>query len=218
MELGTSDRRVELARRTPPRGLIVSHPGRGLLRIARGGILGVCCGVLALLGHLVGGGAAPPLPALAACTVLVGSGLSVLADRRRYFPHILGAAVTAQIVFHVAFSLTARPGTGTAGVHAGLAGAAPGHHADDVSMVAGHLVAALAMAWLLAHGEAVLWAVFDLFGFVRLPVPSGAVDLGELRLPRPRTDVAPSRALSTGWIHPRRGPPPLAATRPTTAR
>jgi hypothetical protein len=84
-------------------------------------------------------------------------------------------------------------------------------------MLAGHLVAALAMAWLLSHGEAVVWAVFELFGFVRLPGLACAVDLGALRLPRPRRDITTARAQATGWIHPRRGPPSPVATRPTPA-
>ncbi len=186
----------------------MSHPGRGLLRIARGGVLGVCCGALALLGHLAGGGTVPPLPALAAVTVLIGSGLSVLADRRRYFPHILGAAIGAQVVFHVAFSLATLPGAEAgAGLHVASASEVSGQHAEGAPMLAGHLVAAVAIAWLLARGEAVVWAVFELFGFVRLPDLATPVDLVHLRPPLPGDDVPGVRVLTTVWIHQRRGPP-----------
>ncbi|GAA5002551.1 hypothetical protein [Actinopolymorpha pittospori] len=189
----------------------MSNPGSGLLRISRGGLLAVCCTALALLGHVSSGGGRPPVPALLAVTVVVGSAFAVLADRRRAFGQILVGALVAQVAFHTAFTLS-MPG------HHHVSGVAVSHGSTElffglksgIPMLLGHLVAAVLVAVLAASGEALVWALYHLLGLVRLPdlakpLPSGPSS-------PPPNDVAALPAAAEwlgGRAHPRRGPPRL---------
>ncbi|WP_020575721.1 hypothetical protein [Actinopolymorpha alba] len=189
----------------------MSNPGGGLLRVMRGAVLAVCCTTLALLGHLGGGGGMAPLPALLAVTLLLGAGFTILAQHRRSFGQIAVAAIAAQAIYHLAFSLspgdhgqpaTAFPPSGSAYLPAGL----PVY--VNLPMLAGHLVAALVMAGLLAHGESLLWALFHLLGLVRLPALARPVSLGlPGRVRAFRVDVPAISELLLGRVHRRRGPP-----------
>ena len=187
----------------------MSNPGGGLLRLARGGLLAVCCTALALLGHLAGGGrGVPSLPVLLAVTALVGAGFCVLADRRRQFHQILAGALAAQVAFHLSFSLAAPIGAahGAAYVHGGPVDV-------DPPMLVGHGVAAAAIAILVSRGEDLVWALFHLLGLVWLPRPDVLPAVGMPRAMRsaPADSVATAGALLPGRVHPRRGPPTLVA-------
>jgi hypothetical protein len=180
----------------------VSHPGRGLLRVARGGFLAACCAMLALAGHVVGGGGVPKPYALVAVAVLTGAGFCVLADRQRSFRQVFAGAVAAQVAFHSAFSLA-----GSGGDHA--PGGAPEMGVGaSVAMVGGHLLAAACTAGLLTHGDAVLWALVSLLALVRMP-PLGALPA----VTRPSSAVPcppylrPPGSVLSARVHPRRGPP-----------
>ncbi|MEQ7123051.1 hypothetical protein ABN034_00900 [Actinopolymorpha sp. B11F2] len=184
----------------------MSHPGRGLLRVARGGLLAVCCAMLALAGHVIGGGDVPKAHTWVAVAVLTGAGFSVLADRQRSFGQVLAGAVAAQAGFHLAFSLTG-PG---AGDHAQPA--AGGSHGmglpTDLAMVGGHLLAAAGTAALVTHGDTVLWSLVELLGLVRMP-PLGAplvVTVPCSPAPSPPDLPRPGASLCAR-AHPRRGPP-----------
>lgn len=189
----------------------MSDPGSGLLRISRGGLLAVCCTALALLGHVSGGGGRPPVPALFAVTLVIGSAFAVLADRRRAFGQILVGAVVAQVAFHTAFTLS-MPG------HHHVSGVVVSHGATElffglrsgIPMLAGHLVAAVLVAGVAASGEALVWALYHLLGLVRLPdlarpLPSGP--------PGPAPNDVATLPAAAEWLggraHPRRGPPLL---------
>ncbi len=199
----------------------MSSPGAGLLRVARGGLLACCCTALALLGHVDGGGAPPPLPLLVAVTLLVGSALTILADRRRQFREILVAALGAQVVFHVAFSLAAAPGAARHGAHLGTrllpdsATLLPVHLAfpvpDGAAMVAGHVLAAAATAVLVSRGEDVVWALFHLFGLVLMPTVARVAVVDTPTSPPVWAWVPARGEAASVRVHPRRGPPRVAA-------
>jgi hypothetical protein len=135
---------------------------------------------------------------LVAVTVIVAGRLS----RRRWtLSSLVALFALAQAVFHVAFLV------GSSGDAGPTATAAP----TEV-MVAAHMVAALGLAMLVRHADALWWAVADLCGLcfltrakhVRLPLParrhvpaSGVAD-----------DIVPVGRLLARRA-PRRGPPRL---------
>lgn len=143
-------------------------PGRGFWRVLRGLILAGVCLVMSLTAHGSAGGTVHLSPGL----LLGGLALSVIciaaADARRSFGGIAGVVLTSQVVLHL------------------LAGAG-NHLADPVGteltteMVAYHVLAAVAVSVLLAHGEQLMWALWDLARLPAMPV---------LRLPIP-DDVSP---------------------------
>ena len=192
----------------------MSNPGGGLWRIARGGLLAVCCTALAVLGHL-GGGGQTPAPAQVCATVLLGAVFAVLGDRRRDFAQIAGAALVSQAVFHLAFSLSSHGAVADLG-HSPAAGSAAIGNANglaaemwpSLSMVVGHVVAALAMAAVVAYGEVLVWALFHLFGLVGLPKLRQPSPAGPLRVPCARAaEVVRPGGCLVARVHPRRGPP-----------
>lgn len=195
------------------------RPARGAWRLTRGLTLALSCTLVACAGHVAGGGGAPSLPALLTVAALLGSGFVVLADRRRGFGQILCAALAAQPVFHLAFSLTghASPGAGwraedpawpAASSSGPLPAGAPWWAEPDLPMVAGHVVAAGVVSWLVSDAENVLWALVGLFARFRVPRPTVS-PMGRLRLV-PYTggpDITLQRARFLALLHARRGPP-----------
>jgi hypothetical protein len=189
----------------------MTNPGRGGVRAARGLLLALACALLALAGHVAGGGTATSVAPL----LLVGGPLAgafvVWADRQRGFGGLLLAAAGSQLPFHVVFSM--------------CAGAGLPRHSSTVSaaMVAGHLVAAAAMAWTLALGEASLWALYRALrglapGLLFLASP--VVDVRPL--PAGPSAEGPRRLAAAGLVlaaaNHRRGPPLLRAASPISAR
>jgi hypothetical protein len=181
----------------------MGNPGAGLLRAGRGVTLAVCCGALALLGHVSGGAPAPPLSAFLTVTALLGAAFAVLAGRRRQFRHILAVALGAQVAFHLAFQLTAAHSAD----HLGVTGAVGPLAFWDPLTAAGHAAAAVVMSALVARGEDVVWALYHLLGLVRLPLPV-APEAWPLVRPLP-VRVEEPRPEEWLWarVHPRRGPP-----------
>ena len=105
---------------------------------------------LAALGHVLGGGAIPD-PAMllrSPSSSAVRCPGSPRAARTRRRSSVLAAS---QLLFHVAFALTAHHASVTA-MEPLVAGAA--------RMVAFHLFAALAASWLMAGGESTLFRLF----------------------------------------------------------
>jgi hypothetical protein len=162
----------------------------------------VCCGALALLGHVLSGAAAPPLSAFVAVTALIGATFAVLAGRRRQFRHILAVSLAAQVAFHLAFLLTSAHPAGDLG---------PGP-TDPLALwdpvaAGGHVAAAVVISALVARGEDVVWALYHLLGLVRLPsqvVPGVSTPVRPLPV-----QVGKARPGEWLWaqVHPRRGPP-----------
>src|SRR3954452_6120325 len=186
----------------------MTNPGRGRVRAARGLLLALACAVLALAGHVVGGGAATSVAPL----LLVGGPLAgafvVWADRQRGFGELLLAAAGSQVPFHVVFSMCAGVGL-------------PRHSAPvSAAMVAGHLVAAATMAWILALGEASLWGLYRALRGLTPGLPPSAPPIVDVRpLPAHPTADGPRR-LGAGLVLPsanhRRGPPLLPAACPVS--
>jgi hypothetical protein len=176
----------------------VTSPGRGVARAVRGCVLALCCVLLALTGHVLGGGSATSvLPLLMVGGPLAGA-FAVWADRQRRTGEMIAAALGSQVALHVVFLLCG--GARTLSLASNW----------DVGMMLGHLVAACAMAWALSSGEAALWTLsrvlqgVALVRVVRLP----AVD------PRARcrsvVGMVPARCgagLILASARGRRGPP-----------
>jgi hypothetical protein len=170
-------------------------PGRGALRIARGGVLAAACLLLAVAGHGGGGLHLPPLPALLVTGVLIGAVFAVLADRRRGLKQLMAASLGAQVLFHAVFALAGHD------QHSLLVSGAPA--------LVRHAVASLLVAALAARADGLLWA---LVGLLRraLPPPLVVVPIGlPAAAAAPVLDLVPlSRVRSYARACPRRGPPP----------
>ena len=180
----------------------VITPGRGGVRVLRGSALALCCALLALSGHVVGGGTWSPLLALVVVTGPLAAAFVVWADRQRSLTEIGAAALGSQVAFHAVFELCG-------------ASAGPAHSAGwTARMVAGHAVAALVMSWVLSRGEAALWSLcrsaqgFVSVALVQLPVIGGRTSgSGPTLVLRGRCGAGLVLASAYG----RRGPPPGSA-------
>lgn len=184
------------------------------LRHARGLVVGLVGGAVAVTGHVLAGGSALS-PAVLAALLLVCAGSIVASGRRWTLPRLLLALIAAQPVVHGILWLTAP--TGSADPR--LAAVAPamrdhpshGGAGSDVRMVLAH-VAAVAVAvvvlvalegcalslWALLHAARVVTraVVVPALGRVATAVRSGAVAADGLVVVRGR---------------PRRGPPRVPA-------
>ncbi|MFG2006108.1 hypothetical protein ACGFNU_43850 [Spirillospora sp. NPDC048911] len=193
--------------------------GTAMPRCARGGFLAAACTLLALAGHALAGGGAcclPPLPALLGVGAVVGVLCVTVAARLLSFWKILVVVGWAQLAFHFSFTATA---SGPAH-HAGAEPLpAPAGAAFGPSMIAGHLVAAIAAAALMAGADRALWwlltAVFAIALAYAWPIPR------PVEAHRPPwavlvvTDPAPLLGVLIARAVRRRGPPvvlPRAAT------
>jgi hypothetical protein len=168
------------------------------------------CTLLALGGHLAGGGVMPSVPLLLVTALLLTGVLAVLAGCQRGLPQLFGILVAGQLAFHAAFTLD--DGHGQPALVDG------GHSALSIltspAMAAGHLFAAVLAAVLLAYGDHALWAAYRLLLRVALPDVPLAQLAGGVAPPcsRPAGDAVPvgfgiriARATS------RRGPPQVTA-------
>ncbi|MFD2080913.1 hypothetical protein SAMN05421678_104406 [Actinopolymorpha cephalotaxi] len=130
------------------------NPGAGALRGARGALLAALTGMLAVAGHLAGGGHLPPLPNLLATAVLLGATFAALAGKQRGPVHLLLAAIGSQLLFHAAFVLV-------------------GHSGDrllpDTHLLTAHLAVAAVLAVLAAHADTIWWALVHLVTQTRIP-------------------------------------------------
>lgn len=159
--------------------------------------------VIALAGHLMAGGAVPGMASVLALA-WIGGCCVLLADRQRSFGSILAACSVAQVAFHLMFAVSGAP-------HAAHSAAATSTSVfADLSMIAGHALAAILTAALLAYGDTVLWSLFHAVRLVQVPpvVP-----------PQPTVRLAVIRAADhvSRWYdflaqgQPRRGPPAAVA-------
>lgn len=124
-------------------------------RSARTGAFVLVAALIAVVGHVVGGGMPPDLPLLVAMGGLLVVALRPLAGRRHRFPVLLAAMVGTQLAFHLVLTVATAS-------HPGM------DHIDPVRMVAFHAVAALVSTGLLAHGDR-LW--FALHGWLTRRLP-----------------------------------------------
>lgn len=186
------------------------------------GLRGVAAGALttflALLFHVLGGGAAPGALPVGLC-LLATVWVSVLIGRRRPSLPLLVAAVTvSQLVLHTAFALA----TGSAAVvetggHQGHVGAslAVAHGHAGQSMWLAHAVAGVLTVAAIRRGEAMLRRIAKAAGIavaalLRLALPLPA-PLRRPARPAPVLAVASLPASRPfGSVVVRRGPPALA--------
>jgi hypothetical protein len=177
----------------------VLSPGCGAARAIRGALVAAVSVVLAVVGHVLGGGRAPSLTALALATVFAAAACWALAGRQRRTVALAAASGGVQLASHLIFS--------SDGCHLG------GTATNGLHMFVAHGVMTVVAATALARVDALVWLLYRFllhrFGARRLtPIlpPVDRVVLG--RRPaatRLRCESRGSRA------HPRRGPPLLAA-------
>lgn len=113
---------------------------------------GVSTGI-ALLSHLIAGGAMPALPGIVVPLLLALAVCVLLSGVRMPWVRLLASVGVSQLFFHSLFVLGATDVTHAIGTHAHHASAAP---AAAPLMVLAHGLAALLTAALLRHGEVIL--------------------------------------------------------------
>lgn len=193
-------------------------------RLARAGAASVVATFVALMSHLLGGGAAPGVLGVAVPLLLATSVCLVLAPVRLPWLRLSVSVAVSQLLFHTLFSIGAA-GTGATTVaggahaHAGAMTLAPGAdamaHAGHASgaMWLAHAGAAVVTVLALRHGEAALTRVVGALRravrrvlLVRVPVlpVRPHVPAAPLRDERAWRPVA--RALTAASVV-RRGPP-----------
>lgn len=170
-------------------------------RFVRACVFAAVATQLAVLGHVLGGGAIPDLDILLPVTILLGGSLTGFAGRRRSLAQIFGALAASQLLFHVAFALTTHHGGSVTSMEPLVAGAA--------RMVAFHLMAALAASWVMAHGESTLFRLFAALRRVLVPSRRPLTVRLSPRWTAVITGGAGGRLLLTGLgsLSSRRGPP-----------
>ena len=186
---------------------------RGPLRLFRAVLVTAAAMSLAAAGHVLGGGALPAPAIMAVLAALLLAPVAWLAGRQLSFLALFGVLGSGQLMLHEAFvSLSTRvlspPSLAEqtshhgqaagAGLSAAVTASMPvqiGNATDSPLMLAGHLLALLATAWLLRRGEVALWQLLAwLRPLVQLPRPVLIVPVrrrplmpGRVFVPVPRT-------------------------------
>ncbi|MEV7974218.1 hypothetical protein [Cellulomonas sp. NPDC089187] len=133
---------------------------QGHRRLARGFTAAAASTLIALLSHLIGGGAMPgPLGVLVPLLVATSAGV-LLAGVRLPWLRLSGSVAVGQLGFHTLFVL------GSAGSSSVVAATSHGHHpvllvsgagqSSAAGMWGAHAVAALVTVLMLRHGEQLL--------------------------------------------------------------
>ncbi|MCU1553797.1 MAG: hypothetical protein JWM13_1283 [Arthrobacter sp.] len=146
---------------------------RGSLWLVRAALVTGAATSLAAAGHVLAGGALPEPQVLAVVAALLLGPVAWLARRQLSFPALLGVLGTGQLILHEAFLVLSAPVPCLApsGSPMGHHGPVQGMecsasipesmtvHADSYSpaMLAAHLLALVATAWLLRRGEIAVW-------------------------------------------------------------
>jgi len=196
-----------------------SRPGPlgGRVRVLRVVTLGGASMLLAAGAHLAAGGRLPSPAILAVTTFLVGLTAVTLTARRCRFGLLAIGLGAEQLILHEVFSaasMTWQPavvhaaGGHTAATTGQLVVAhVPAGMVASPLMAASHLVATLATAWLLAHGEGWLWGI----GQRAVRAASAAPSPRRRRPPQPRASARPVliAGIRRGAVD-ARGPPRFA--------
>jgi hypothetical protein len=175
-----------------------SGPVTGTWRALRGLVVGGSAFGIAIAGHVLGGGQAPPALPTAALALAFGAGCVWLSDLRWTTPRLFTVLAMAQIAFHAILMLL------TPSAMPGMA------HGDGLtrSMVAGHAAAVLATTLVLCNGERWAWRLAQALTLwlPRIPVRIGLRPLAPVT---PwRDDTLPARrGLLLAEACARRGPP-----------
>jgi hypothetical protein len=159
----------------------------------RGAVLGIAAVLITLLGHSGGHGALPETGLLALLLPLALGLGALVSHKRRSGAWILGFVLALQVLFHLLLTIAA----------------GHGHHGPllpDAPMLLGHLFAALAVAAVLTHGDALIhrWIAFwhSLSQtFVWIPTPASRCS------PQPFFESPALHAVTLTGTIARRGPP-----------
>ena len=202
---------------------------RSSLRLVRAVLVTGAATCLAAAGHVLAGGALPEPHLLAVVAALLLGPVAWLARRQLSLLTLLGVLGTGQLILHEAFLVLSAPAScptssvDSMGHHGPVQGVGcfasvpesvtvhTGSGGDSPAMLAAHLLAMLATAWLLRGGEIALWQLLAwLRPLVHLPRSAWIAPLrhrpaalGFVGVPVPRRNLPPDNG---------RGPP-AAATR-----
>ncbi|QDY89310.1 hypothetical protein E7Y32_03110 [Arthrobacter sp. UKPF54-2] len=206
-----------------------TSPARTPFHSLRSAMVATTIVALAAAAHVVGGGQLPAPAILAAFLALTGLVSTAATRLKLNIPAMTGLLGAGQVVLHEAFAAFSAPiaGAVTRSGHFGT----PGHHDGGIplpvpaghlqphaldsalalSMFAGHTLATLACALLLARGEDALWQLAAwLRPLVQLPAPVTPRPVALRALP-----LWPAESLPLPWRNVRRecrrGPPAVVA-------
>ncbi|MFE5838281.1 hypothetical protein [Arthrobacter sp. NPDC056493] len=211
---------------------------RGPLRLFRAALVTAVAVSLAVAGHVLGGGQLPDTGILAVAAAFLLAPAGWLARRQLSFPALFGLLGSGQLTLHTAFTAFSPgasclpqlplpqlqlaqlplPGGLTHYGHVGpdctaaMESMPMSDGANSPAMLAGHVLATLATAWLTRRGEAALWQLLAwLRPLVRLPRPTGFIPASHCPAAWPTVFVA---ALRRNLRHDTlRGPPRAALPR-----
>ena len=211
---------------------------RAPLQLFRAALVTAVAVSLAVAGHVLGGGQRPDTVTLAVTAAFLLAPAAWLARRQLSFAVLFGVLGAGQLTLHTVFAafspgVSCLPGLPLANLpggltplagnlvhygHAGLNCAAAmetmpmDEGANSPAMLAGHLLAMVATAWLMRRGEAAFWQLLAwLRPLVRLPRPAGFTPASYRPAARPTVFVAAHRRnLRHDTL---RGPPPEALPR-----
>jgi hypothetical protein len=155
-------------------------------------VFATAAALLAVTGHVLGGGGLPDPPALLVTAALLGLAVSGMARRRRSARGIFAVLLISQIPFHLILTVA-----GHDHGHVGLA-----------RMATFHAIAAALTALVLARGEDAIYGLLSFLGRsiprrIALPAPTGILASVPVfpRIARGHADWAGLAAIT------RRGPP-----------
>jgi hypothetical protein len=131
------------------------------VRSVRAAVFAVVCVLLAVGGHTLATGGAPPLWLDAAGFLPVFAAASALGGRERSLAGIGGAMLAVQGGLHLAFGAAGPRGAMAGHMRGAAHGMDMGHppHALTSHAAAAHIAAALLASWCLRRGEAALWSL-----------------------------------------------------------
>jgi hypothetical protein len=121
----------------------------GSTRLMRGAALGAAAVLITALGHSSGHGALPEPGLLVLLLPLALALGSLVAHKRRSGAWVLGFVLALQVLFHLLLTIAAGHGH-------------QGSLLPDTPMLLGHLIAALVVAAVITHGDALIhrWIAF----------------------------------------------------------
>ncbi len=174
--------------------------------------MGLVGALVAVAGHVLGGGDAVS-PAVAAALALVVAGTVVASARRWTVPRLLAALVAAQPAVHGVLWLTSPAGAADPRLAAvdPTSHPAHGHGGLDGRMLLAHAAAVVVAALVLGALEACALSLWSLAHAVRLATSGATVPAPVALAVTARSAGAAGTGLVVVGRRPRRGPPRLLA-------
>lgn len=113
-----------------------------MLRVVRASTVALCVVGVSLAGHIAAGGDVPGVLTLVGTAAAVALYAGALTRNQLSIGELVGGIGAGQVLLHMAFM--------TSG----------GAHAGGAAMLAGHAIATVVLALVLARGEAAAWALW----------------------------------------------------------